>query len=157
MVFLPSDRNPKALALAQTTTKGPAMRSTAVLLLLATPAMAQDPAWPKEIASIIAEDKTYCDGEFSMAPEAVTQRDLNGDGTLDWVLDTSGFSCSTSTGLYCGTGGCGVETLINGTLGSLLLHSWDTVTEGGVTYLTAPNDQGGTARFLWTDNGWQLQ
>ena len=106
---------------------------------------------------MIDEAKTYCEGDFSVAPEAVTQRDLNGDGTPDWILDSAGFACSDSYGLYCGTQGCGVETLIDGTIGSLLLHSWDTVTEGGTTYLTAPNDKGETVRFLWTGAEWQLQ
>lgn len=132
-------------------------RFTLPLLLLAAPALAEEPAWPPEFTSIIEEDKSYCSGEFSIAPEAVSQRDLNGDGTLDWVLDTAGFACSESYGLYCGTGGCGVETLIDGTLGSLILHSWDTVTEEGVTYLTAPNDKGETVRFLWSGTEWVLQ
>jgi hypothetical protein len=132
-------------------------RFTLTFLLLAAPALADEAAWPPEFASIIEEDKSYCDGEFSVSPEAVSQRDLNGDGTLDWVLDTAGFACSESYGLYCGTSGCGVETLIDGTLGSLLLHSWDTVTENGTTYLTAPNDQGQTVRFLWSGTEWVLQ
>jgi hypothetical protein len=133
------------------------MRAALPLVLLAGPAFAQDPAWPREFVSIIEEDKTHCSGAFSVAPEAITQRDLNGDGTMDWILDTAGFACSDSYGLYCGTRGCGVETLIDGTLGSLVLHSWDTVTEDGTTYLTAPNDRGETVRFLWTGTEWQLQ
>jgi hypothetical protein len=133
------------------------LRPLLLVLLLVNPALSQEPAWPKEFVSIIEEDKTICQGEFSVAPEAVVQRDLNGDGTLDWVLDTAGFACSDSYGLFCGTQGCGVETLIDGTLGSLLLHSWDTVTENGTTYLTAPNDQGEIVRFFWTGKEWQLQ
>lgn len=128
----------------------------ALSLLIASPALAQEPAWPPEFAALIDEAKTSCDGKFSVAPESVTQRDLNGDGTPDWILDSAGFACSDSYGLYCGTQGCGVETLIDGTIGSLLLHSWDTVTEGGTTYLTAPSDQGKTVRFLWTGSEWQL-
>jgi hypothetical protein len=133
------------------------LRQTAVLLILALPAAAEEPVWPDEFASIIEEAGSYCSGDFNVAPETVTQRDLNGDGTQDWILDAAGFSCSDSYGLYCGTGGCGVETLIDGTLASLLLHSWDTVTEDGVTYLTAPNDQGETVRFLWSGSEWVLQ
>ncbi len=131
-----------------------------LFILLAFPAAAQDAAkdagWPAEFASIIAESSTMCDG-FSVSPEAVSQRDLNGDGTADWVLDTAGFACANSYGIFCGTGGCGVETLIDGVRGSLLLHSWDTVSEGGVIYLTAPNDAGKTVRFQWTGTDWQLQ
>jgi hypothetical protein len=70
---------------------------------------------------------------------------------------TPGYRCSTTATLYCGTGGCGVDTLIDGTLSSLLLHSWDTVTENGTTYLTATNDAGETVRFLWTGSEWALQ
>lgn len=131
------------------------MRAALALILLASPALAQDP--PPEVAAIVEEAKGICDGTFTAAPEAITPVDLNGDGTLDWVVDSGAFRCSTSTSLYCGTAGCGVDTVIDGTRGSLLLHSWDTVTEGGITYLTAPNDRGETVRFLWTGSEWQLQ
>jgi hypothetical protein len=126
------------------------------LILLALPAAAEEGAWPDAFAATISDAQSMCAG-FSVSPEAVSQRDLNGDGTLDWILDTAGFACSDSYGTFCGTQGCGVETLIDGVQGSLLLRSWDTVTDGGVTYLTAPNSAGGTARFLWTGSEWQLQ
>jgi hypothetical protein len=129
----------------------------ALSLLSLSPAQAQEAAWPHELTGMIEEARSVCSGDFSLAPETVVQRDLNGDGTLDWVLDSAGFACSDSYGLYCGTGGCGVETLIDGRLGSLLLHRWDTVTEDGVTYLTAPNDKGETVRFLWSGKDWVLQ
>ncbi len=131
------------------------MRAALALILLASPALAQDP--PPEVAAIVEKAKGICDGTFTAAPEAVTPVDLTGDGTPDWVVDSGAFRCSTSTSLYCGTAGCGVDTVIDGTRGSLLLHSWDTVTEGGITYLTAPNDRGETVRFLWTGSEWQLQ
>ena len=131
------------------------MRTALALLFLATPALAQD--WPPKVAAIVEESQSICEGTFTAAPEAVSQRDLNGDGTSDWVIDSGAFQCSDSTGTYCGTGGCGVDTVIDDTRGSLLLHSWDTVTEGGTTYLTAPNDKGETVLFLWTNNEWQLQ
>ncbi len=131
------------------------MRAALALLLLATPALAQD--WPPEVAAIVDEAKSVCEGDFTAASEAVTQRDLNGDGTPDWVIDSSLFQCPDSISTYCGTGGCAVDTLIDGTRDALLLHSWDTLTEGGTTYLTAPNDRGETVRFLWTGSDWQLQ
>jgi hypothetical protein len=133
------------------------LRPIALLLLTLSPALSQEAAWPPELASIIDEARTYCDGEFVASPETVVQKDLNGDGNPDWILDSAGFACSSSHGLYCGTAGCGVDTLIDGTLSSLMLHSWDVVTDDGTTYLTAPNDAGETVRFLWTGSDWQLQ
>ncbi|MFM7334717.1 MAG: hypothetical protein ACKO1H_09950 [Tabrizicola sp.] len=131
------------------------MRAVLALLLVATPATAQD--WPPEVTAIVDEARNICGGDFKAAPEAVSQRDLNGDGTADWVIDGGYFQCSDSFGTYCGTKGCSVDTLIDGTRAGLNLHSWDTLTEGGTTYLTAPNDRGETVRFLWTGSEWQLQ
>lgn len=132
-------------------------RFAAVAVVIAVPALAQDPSWPEEFNTIIRESASSCEGEFTMADGAIQQVDLNGDGNPDWVIDSSAFRCSDSLGTYCGTGGCTVDTLIDGTRGSLLLHEWDTVTDGGTTYLTAPNDRGETVRFLWTGSDWQLQ
>ena len=133
------------------------LRPIALLLLTLSPALAEEAAGPPAFASIIDEARTYCDGEFTASPETVVQKDLNGDGTPDWILDSAGFDCSTAHGLYCGTGGCGVDTLIDGTLGSLIRHSWEVVTEDDPTYLTAPNNAGETVRFLWTGSDWKLQ
>jgi hypothetical protein len=132
------------------------LRSLALALILPVAATAQD-AWPPEVTAIVDEAKSVCGGDFSASPDAVARRDLNGDGTADWVIDGGLFSCSTSYGTYCGTAGCSVDTVIDGTRAGLTLHSWDTVTEDGATYLTAPNDQGETVRFLWTGSEWQLQ
>lgn len=131
------------------------MRAEIALVILVTPAAAQ--GWPSDVAAILDEAKALCEGSFTAAPEAISQRDLNGDGTPDWVVDSGLFQCSDSYGTYCGTKGCGVDTLIDGTRAGLNLHSWDTVTANGTTYLTAPNDQGETVRFLWTGSEWQLQ
>ena len=131
------------------------MRTALLLCLLSTPALAQD--WPAEVADIVADAQRICLGTFTAAPEAVTQRDLNGDGTPDWIVDSGAFQCSDGYGTYCGTAGCGFDTVINGVRGSLLLHSWDTETVGSTTYLTAPNRTGETVRFLWTGSEWQLQ
>lgn len=131
------------------------MRPALALFLLSTPALAQ--AWPPEVAAIVDEAKGICQGDFTAAPDAVTPIDLDGDGTSDWVIDSAAFQCSDSYGMYCGTGGCAVDTVIDGTRASFLLHDWGTVTESGTTYLTAPNAEGGLSRFLWSNGEWQLQ
>lgn len=131
------------------------MRAALALLLLAAPAVAQD--WPPDVAAILEDASALCDGTFTALPDSVSQRDLNGDGRADWIVDSGAFQCSTSDSLYCGTHGCGVDTVIDGLRGSFVLHAWDTETVGSTTYLTAPNDQGGTSRFLWTGSEWQFQ
>lgn len=131
------------------------MRTALALILLASPTLAQD--WPPEVAAIVEEGSSVCDGAFTTGPEAVTQRDLDGDGTQDWVIDSGAFQCSTGATLYCGTQGCSVDTLIDGIRTSFTLHDSDTVTENGHTYLTTPNDSGGTSRFLWGNGEWQIQ
>jgi hypothetical protein len=145
----------QALSSGLTKSERPTMRTALALLLLVTPAFAED--WPPEVTVIVEESKSICNGGFSFAPEAVTQRDLNGDGTSDWVVDSGLFQCSDSYGTYCGTHGCNLYTLIDGTPGALLLHGWDTVTENGNTYLTAINNAGETIRFLWSGSDWVLQ
>lgn len=131
------------------------MRAALALCLLSSPALALD--WPPEVFDIVKEAQRLCRGTFSAAPEAVTRRDLNGDGADDWVIDSRAFQCSGSSDTYCGGNGCGVDTVINGARGLLTLRGWDTVTEGGTTYLTAPNWVGEFDRFLWTGNEWQMQ
>ncbi len=85
------------------------------------------------------------------------QPDRNGDGTSDWVVDCGFFRCPDSYGTYCGSKGCGVDTVMNGIRSGLDLHSWDTVTESGTTFLTAPNDRRETVRYLWPGREGQLQ
>jgi hypothetical protein len=126
------------------------------LILVAAPALAETPI-PPEITALIDRIGDYCAGTFTLQPDAISQPDLNGDGSPDWLVDGSRYSCSDSVGFYCGTGGCPVDTLIDSKPGALLLHSFEVVTEGGTTYLTAPNDQGETVRFLWTGEAWALQ
>jgi hypothetical protein len=127
------------------------------LILIAAPAFAESPTLPPEITALIDRVGGYCTGEFTLAPDAISQPDLNGDGTTDWLVDGSGYSCADSVSLYCGTGGCPVDTLIDGKLGALLLRSFEIVAEGEATYIAAPNDQGETVRFLWSGSDWVLQ
>ncbi len=131
------------------------MRIPLALLLLVSPAAAQD--WPPEVTAVVEDARATCSGDFSAAPQAVTATDLNGDGTRDWVIDSGFFRCSDSYGTYCGTGGCGVDTVVDGIRTSFTFHSWDTMIEDGITYLTAPNDAGGISRFLWGNGKWQIQ
>jgi len=132
------------------------LRALCLSLALVAPitATAEEPAWPEEFTPLIDAAKSYCDGEFSVFPEAAVQRDLNGDGAQDWLLDEGAFSCSTSTTLYCGTLGCGVDTLIDGKLASLTLFDWQMVEDNGKTLLRATTGKG-TADLIWNADAGQ--
>jgi len=111
--------------------------------------------WPPAFVTVIEETQSYCEGSFSLANDSVQQRDLNGDGRDDWILDSRGFTCTSNPAIACGLLGCGVQTLINGQLGLLTLHPWDLVTDEGETFLTAPNQMGQTIRHRWTGIEWE--
>ncbi|CUK16805.1 hypothetical protein RUE5091_04043 [Ruegeria denitrificans] len=49
---------------------------------------------------------SFNDGQFDLDWGAVERVDLDGDLQRDWVLNESGFACSSTASLYCGTGGC---------------------------------------------------
>lgn len=67
----------------------------------------------------------YDNGEFAIEWGAVERVDLDGDLYLDWVLNESGFACSTAVSLFCGTGGCMSHFLVEDELHSLLNQGWD--------------------------------
>lgn len=67
------------------------------------------------------------DGEFYLEWGAVNRVDLDGDLYDDWVLNESGFACSTAASLFCGTGGCMSHFLVGEELHSLLNQGWDVV------------------------------
>lgn len=69
-------------------------------------------------------------GRFQLDWGAVSKVDLDGDSQMDWVLNESGFSCSSASSLYCGTGGCESHFLIGSTLTSLLNRGWSVVPFG---------------------------
>lgn len=125
-------------------------------LLIASPALAQDPSWPAEFNKIVTETAAFCEGTFSLAEGTVAEIDLNGDGTPDWLMDTAGFACSTAETFYCGVLGCTVHTQIDGANGILTLRSWEVVTDQGETFLTAPDQDGQIVRHRWTGTDWEL-
>lgn len=123
-------------------------------LLAALPARAD--TLPPEVRAVLEEAEGSCGGAVTLGDRAVNHVDLNGDGSPDWLIDTGEISCPGSTTVFCGTAGCGVTTIIDGARGELLLHDWDTASDGIMTYLTAPNDRGETVRFYWTGLEWVL-
>jgi hypothetical protein len=85
------------------------------------------------VAKVTAARKACVDfnnGEFALEWGAIVRTDLDGDPQLDWVLNESGFACSSAASLYCGTGGCESHFLVGDTLASLLTQGWEVVTFG---------------------------
>ncbi|MBY6084138.1 hypothetical protein [Ruegeria arenilitoris] len=79
----------------------------------------------------------FNDGQFDLDWGAVERVDLDGDLQRDWVLNESGFACSSAASLYCGTGGCMSHFLIEDHLFSLLNQGWDMVNTGPFRVLLA--------------------
>ncbi len=72
----------------------------------------------------------FNDGQFDLDWGAVERVDLDGDLHHDWVLNESGFACSSAASLYCGTGGCMSHFLVESEVNSLLNKGWTVVSNG---------------------------
>ena len=72
----------------------------------------------------------FNNGQFDLDWGAVERVDLDGDLQRDWVLNESGFACSSAASLYCGTGGCMSHFLIEEEVQSLLNQGWTVVDFG---------------------------
>ncbi|WP_282153904.1 hypothetical protein [Ruegeria atlantica] len=72
----------------------------------------------------------FNNGQFDLDWGAVERVDLDGDLRRDWVLNESGFSCSSAASLYCGTGGCMSHFWVGEEVHSLLNQRWAVVDFG---------------------------
>jgi len=92
------------------------------IILMAHPASASE-----TVNRVIEAAKKSCaleKGQFS-APELSTVNvDLNADGKPDEIIDESKFTCSTSSSLYCGTGGCMLHLIVDGKDYKHLAKEW---------------------------------
>ena len=76
------------------------------LVLLPAAAFAQPADLPKEVQAAIEENKKACGDTVKLKPAFVAEKDVNGDGVKDYVLDYGEFECEGSASFFCGTGGC---------------------------------------------------
>ncbi|WP_170552494.1 hypothetical protein [Ruegeria atlantica] len=72
----------------------------------------------------------FNDGHFDLDWGAVERVDLDGDLQRDWVLNETGFACSSAASLYCGTGGCMSHFWVGEEVHSLLNQGWTVVDFG---------------------------
>ncbi len=75
-------------------------------VLLPSTALAQFSNLPPGIQAAIKENEKTCDKAPKFKPKFVAERDVNGDGVKDYVLDYGQFECDGSSTYFCGTGGC---------------------------------------------------
>jgi hypothetical protein len=92
------------------------------IILMAHPANASETA-----NRVIEAAKKSCalqKGQFTAPEISTTNVDLNADGKPDEIIDESKFACSTSSSLYCGTGGCMLHLIVDGKDYKRLAKEW---------------------------------
>jgi heat shock protein HslJ len=77
-----------------------------------------------------ADCHAFENGAFGMKDGTVTRSDLTGDGAPEAIVDAHGFTCSTAAALYCGTGGCPVTVVVDGSATAFLAKGWTIVQWG---------------------------
>ena len=77
---------------------------------------------------LVADGRSYCEGDFTLEDDAVQRFDFNLDGESDLaVLDEYYFSCEGSLGDYCGTAGCTVHFITPVDYSSGYVRNWELV------------------------------
>ena len=61
---------------------------------------------PPNARAAIAESVKSCDGKTTFKDGFVSEKDVNGDGVTDYILDYGKFVCDGNEGYFCGSGGC---------------------------------------------------
>jgi len=91
---------------------------------------AADPAADKVLAAARADCESFEGRVFATAPNSVTEADLTGDGIPESIIDEGTFSCTSAASMYCGTGGCGLVVVVDGTPHDFLAKGWRIVEWG---------------------------
>ena len=109
--------------------KFPSLITAFTIILMAYPANASETA-----NRVIEAAKKSCalqKGQFTAPEISTTNVDLNADGKPDEIIDESKFACSTSSSLYCGTGGCMLHLIVDGKDYKRLAKEWVIAQLGG--------------------------
>jgi hypothetical protein len=98
----------------RTLVRGPAVALAVlgVVLPASGPARARD--LPRQVQAEIDADIRECRPEKVVLGRGfVSQRDVNGDGTPDFILDYGAFQCGDRAAFYCGSGGCTTKVFVS--------------------------------------------
>lgn len=116
----------------------PRLRALATLAALVAGPAAADP-----VTALIAQAEAACrsfeNGMFEPG-DAVTEIDLDQDGSPDRVVDESRFGCSSAASMYCGTGGCMLHAVVGDQVTSFQAEGWRMIDWAGRSVLLVARD-----------------
>lgn len=96
----------------------------ALAMFSASSALASDEA-DRLLNEARAECKSFENGELTVdMDKAVTLVDVTGNGEIDEIVDSAAYECSSAVSLFCGTGGCGLDVIAEGTTFNFLAKGW---------------------------------
>jgi hypothetical protein len=97
---------------------------TFAVALMATPALAFDPAVTSVLDAAQNECRSFENGTLEVGENTVVEVDLTGDGKINYLVDASEMTCSTAASLFCGTGGCALTAVVDGKPHEFLAKGW---------------------------------
>lgn len=114
-----------------------------VVLFGSNPALATSPQAQELIDRAAADCASFENGEFD-AGNAVTEIELRSQfGAVNAELvDESEYACSSAASLYCGTGGCMINLIVDGTVQAWQATGWRLVEWGPDQILLIGRDGG---------------
>jgi hypothetical protein len=87
----------------------------AMSCVLAMPALAQGPAYPRDVQGVLDRAAKFCREEggtgTEFSAEDIQKIDLTGDGRDDYIVHLQNAKCVEREAVFCGTGGCDLEIL----------------------------------------------
>ena len=114
-----------------------------VVLFGSTPALSTSPQAQELINRAAADCGSFENGEFDTG-NAVTEIELRSQfGAVNAELvDESEYACSSAASLYCGTGGCMLNLIVDGTVQAWQATGWRLVEWGPDQILLIGRDGG---------------
>lgn len=119
------------------------LAALAMLVLSAGSAMAVSPEAQQLIDRAAADCQSYENGEFDQG-NAVTEIELRSQfgGVSAELVDESQYACSSAASLYCGTGGCMLNLVVNGATMAWQATGWRLIDWGPDSILLIGHDGG---------------
>jgi hypothetical protein len=118
------------------------IRAALLLTLAATSAQAEDR--PASLTGLLDYHVAACAGQggtLTVAPDAVSTIDLNGDGAADFILDSSKLTCSTQAAMFCVyETGCELSIFVGDDQHTFIVKEWSLRPVGTTQHIVATID-----------------